>query len=264
MNHKFIFVCGLHRSGTSILSRTLREHPQISGFQNTLSPEDEGMHLQTVFEPSGIYGGAGEFGFYTKAHLTETSHLVTEENRNKLYREWSQYWDLDKPFLLEKSPPNLIRTRFLKTIFPNSYFIILLRHPIAVTYATYAWYKKYRIYWRKFSRILEHWIVCHEILLKDNQHLDRVLFLKYEKFVSNPVLWMGRIYDFLDLDYHEITQEITPNLNNKYFSRWKNDQQRRFFKKLKNSDLSDLEVRIEKFGYSLFNLEKAAPFEPIR
>ena len=56
--HRYIFVCGLHRSGTSVLFRSLRDHPEVSGFQGTASPEDEGMHLQTVYLPSGRYGGA--------------------------------------------------------------------------------------------------------------------------------------------------------------------------------------------------------------
>ena len=75
--HRYIFVGGLHRSGTSVLFRALRDHPEVSGFQGTASPEDEGMHLQTVFPPSGRYGGAGEFGFHPEAHLTEASPLVS-------------------------------------------------------------------------------------------------------------------------------------------------------------------------------------------
>src|SRR5919109_2236774 len=99
-HHRFIFVCGLHRSGTSVLFRSLRDHPEVSGFHCTPSPEDEGMHLQTIFLPSGRYGGAGEFGFHPEAHLTESSRLVSEANRRKLFSEWGRYWDLSKKYLL--------------------------------------------------------------------------------------------------------------------------------------------------------------------
>jgi hypothetical protein len=64
---------------------------------------------------------------------------VTPENRQKLFEEWSRYWDVSKPYLLEKSPPNLIRTRFLQAMFPSSYFVVLLRHPIPVALATQPW-----------------------------------------------------------------------------------------------------------------------------
>ncbi len=91
--YKFIFLCGLHRSGTSPLFRILREHPQISGFFNTGVPEDEGQHLQTVFPAAKVYEGPGRFGFAREAHLTDESGLVMAENRQKLFAEWSKYWD---------------------------------------------------------------------------------------------------------------------------------------------------------------------------
>jgi hypothetical protein len=257
MNHKYIFIGGLHRSGTSILFRSLRDHPAISGFTNTPSPEDEGMHLQSVFQPSGAFGGAGEFGFYPDAHLTERSPIISEKNVNKLFQEWSSYWDLGKPYLLEKSPPNLIRTRFLQAIFPNSYFLILMRHPIAVSYATRAWYRKYRIHWRSLSRILEHWIVCHEIFQADFKYLDRVFLIKYEAFVADPEKWLNQIYGFLDINHHPVEQNVLQHVNEKYFTRWRVDQGKFFRKRAIDRMIQKYETRLKPFGYSLIDLDFA-------
>ena len=260
-NHKFIFICGLHRSGTSLLFRSLREHPEISGFLDTDSPENEGMHLQTVYQTSGTYGGAGMFGFSPEAHLTELSDLVTDFNRNKLFQEWGKYWDLRKPYLLEKSPPNIIRTRFLQSIFPNSYFIILIRHPVAVSYATRAWYRKFRIFWRRFNKIFEHWIVCHEILLSDINYLKRVLPIKYEDFVVDPENVISRIYLFLGLGKYPVTQKIRPNVNDKYFSLWDNDLDHFFLKWLRIKTLDKYGDYVTKFGYNLHDLSNIDTFE---
>ena len=46
---KFIFISGLHRSGTSLLYRILKEQDEISGLSKTNELEDEGQHVQTVY-----------------------------------------------------------------------------------------------------------------------------------------------------------------------------------------------------------------------
>ncbi len=133
---QFIFVVGLHRSGTSLLHAILREHPAISGFRDTGVPEDEGQHLQTVL-PTGLeLGGPGRFAFHPDAYMDEHHPLASEKTARLLWEAWRPYWDVSRPYLIEKSPPNLLRTRFLQKLFPNSWFIAILRHPIAVAYAT--------------------------------------------------------------------------------------------------------------------------------
>ncbi len=113
-------------------------------------------------------------------HLTENSPLLTAENQEKIFQEWSRYWDMTKPLLLEKSPPNILKTRFLQELFPNSYFITITRHPIAASYATMGWGK------RDLKSLLEHWITCHNIFQQDKEYLENLFVLKYEDFVEDP------------------------------------------------------------------------------
>src|SRR5438445_5092577 len=96
--HTFIFIGGLHRSGTSVLHRCLREHSAVSGFSDTNFPEDEGQFLQSVYYRAGRHGGPGKFGFDPRAHLTEKTRLVSEANRDRLFSEWAAHWDLEKKY----------------------------------------------------------------------------------------------------------------------------------------------------------------------
>ena len=102
---------GLHRSGTTPLARAIASHPQVSGLGATGVKEDEGQHFQSVYPPARQYGGAGRFARDERAHLTEMSPLVSPSNAQRLWDAWSPYWDLSRPCLLEKSPPNLIMGR---------------------------------------------------------------------------------------------------------------------------------------------------------
>ncbi len=220
INQRFVFVGGLHKSGTSLVARCLAEHSLISGFRNTGVPRDEGQHLQTVFLSDRAYGGPGKFGFHPQAHLTEASGLVTAENRALLLAEWGSHWDLTKQVLLEKSPPNLIRTRFLQALFPEASFVIVMRDPVAVAYATQKWSRT------GIDSLIEHWLVCHEIFERDRPHIRKLHVLRYEELVERPQSSLEGIFSFLDLDPVECGIEIRPKVNAKYLRRWNEDTHR--------------------------------------
>lgn len=250
-NHKFVFVAGLHRSGTTVMADCLKEHPQVSGFADTGLPKDEGQFLQSVFPLAWKYGGPGRFGFSEEMHLTEESELLTGENKEKISQEWGQHWDLSKPFLLEKSPPNILKTRFLQSIFPESYFIVILRHPVANAYANQKW-SETGIY-----SLFEHWLACHKIFNQDKPHLKNVIVLKYEDFVKQPDAYLEKIYRFLDLPQHPRTVEVKRDINERYFALWQSTIDRRgpLTRKLRAFKYRKIEEEVNKFGYSLYNLD---------
>lgn len=247
--HKFVFVCGLHRSGTSLLFKCLRDHPLLSGFNETEVPEDEGQHLQSVYPVARVFGGPGKFGFNPQSHLTEFSSLVTNENREKLFKCWEKHWDTTKPFLLEKSPPNLISTRFLQAIFPNSFFIVLLRHPVAVSFATQKWSRT------STYSLIKHWLVCHNMFNKDSKSLSNLFILKYEFFVNDPQYYLNEIYNFLGLPNYHLTKKVLTNVNEKYFDRWRKMKKNILSKTYLDYVSSKFEFKIKEYGYSLNNLE---------
>jgi hypothetical protein len=252
-SHRFAFIAGLHRSGTSILFKCLKDHPQISGFENTGVPEDEGQHLQSVFPPALVHGGPGRFGFVPEAHLTENSPLVSDENRRKLYSEWARHWNLDRPLLLEKSPPSLIRSRFLQAMFPNSYFIVILRHPIAVSYATQKWCDT------GIRALTDHWLRCHEIFARDLLHLQNVVVVKYESFVRQPREYLNALHSFLGVASDPSARPIVPDTNDKYFQRWQAKRLEMSQNPNGRAALQNMEERLNCFGYSLHDLSLCGP-----
>ncbi|MDH8276096.1 sulfotransferase, partial [Klebsiella pneumoniae] len=57
---------------------------------------------------------------------------------------------------MEKSPPNLLRLRLLQAVFPDAAFVVIVRHPVAVAYATQFWAKTPPL------EQIEHWLIAHE------------------------------------------------------------------------------------------------------
>ena len=60
IERRYVFVCGLHRSGTSVLGRNIARMENCTGFKDTGAIEDEGQFLQDVYPISKVYGGAGK------------------------------------------------------------------------------------------------------------------------------------------------------------------------------------------------------------
>jgi hypothetical protein len=248
--HRFVFLAGLHRSGTTLLARLLAAHPEVSGFSGTGVPADEGQHLQTVYPPASVYGGPGRFGFAPESHLTEASPLVSEASARTMFEEWSPNWDLSRPVLLEKSPPNLLKTRFLQALYPGSAFVVIIRHPIPVSVPTAKWRGT-----RRYDRMFAHWLRCHELFEADREHLERVHVLTYEELVRDPQGVLRGIFEFLQLDPMPPSEPVEAGANEKYFRQWqdlKRDLRMRAY-----LDLVSLryERPVRRYGYSLLSPE---------
>jgi len=248
--YKYVFLGGLHRSGTSLLAKTLAEHPQISGFKDTGAIEDEGQWLQSVYPPAQVYGGAGRFGFVRDSFMDENSNLVSTENTQRLFNEWKPYWDINQPVLLEKSPPNLVRSRFLQAMFPNSFFIMMLRHPIVVSCATHKWSNT------SMYSLMEHWLRCHERFEQDRRHLQNVIIVKYEDFVASPQKTLNCVFKFIGVEPIAITPNINLNANQKYLAKWQQMKHKQGLLKTIYCQIIEnlFEKRVNRFGYSLKDL----------
>jgi hypothetical protein len=246
--HHFLFVNGLHRSGTSILFKWIKAQKNISGFSDTGVIEDEGQHLQSVYSAANNYGGPGKFGFRKQAYLDQNSDLITDANRSKLFEQWSLYWDLNNSILVEKSPPNIIRTRFLQAMYPNSSFLTITRHPIAVSFATQKWSHN------SLNKLIKHWIVCHEAYRKDQEFLKSQLLIKYEDFCADPISTVDQISKWMDTEIiiPEGVEDIK-NMNAKYFKMWEDYQKGFFSGFLARRIIKKYEAKLNEFGYSLLS-----------
>ncbi|MCW8091286.1 sulfotransferase family protein [Alteromonas sp. ASW11-130] len=250
----FLFLAGHHRSGTSLMHEIIRGHPKVSGFSNTGVPEDEGQHLQDVYAPALAFGGAGKYIFDQNSYMNEHHVLATAHNAKTLYQQWEKFYNSDCHYYIEKSPPNLIRTRFLQTLFPNSKFVIILRHPLAVAYATQKWSKT------SIKSLVEHTLRGYEIFFNDLNHLNEVYVLRYEEFIEQPQVELDKIFKFLELEAIPIQHEVRKNINDKYFAMWEANRSS-IIKKMQFPVTRAIEKRANLFGYSIKEFRKLLPSE---
>jgi Sulfotransferase family len=261
----------LPRSGTSILGRNIARMENCTGLHDTGVIEDEGRFLQDVYPTEGDCGGPGRFGFDPRAHLTENSPLLTPENALKLRQCWEQYWDQSKAIRVEKTPANLLMTRFLQAAFPNAYFVVIKRHPVPVSIAIQKW----KVSITSLHNLFEHWLRCYELFEEDKKYLKRVYELTYEDYIQDPDQYHQEIAAFIGtrvpgspvrdrfryvaqwrnrrgLRVPEDSMEVlTGSHNEKYFKRWYHLLMKSPLKGYYRYVATKYEPRFAKYGCSL-------------
>jgi len=220
---KWVFIVGCYNSGTTLLSEMLGSHPDISALAT------EGHFITDQFVKDY------EIGLPRMWVEREDLFRLDEKNKGpdpiRVKKEWMMRLNLKKSVLVEKSPPNSARTRWLQHHFENAHFVCVIRNPYAVVEGIRRKANPPSISgnW-PIEKCAYQWLRNQQVLEEDAPYLKRILWVKYEDFSNSPGEAINTIAEFCGLSpahnagddmqfsIHERNQKVK-NLNLESISR---------------------------------------------
>ena len=191
---RYVFVAGLHRTGTSLVSRILASHSKVATIENSPAPENEGCYLQGVIPHTAQHGIPGEYAVDPSQRHTEDSPYNSLETRNRLTSDWDRWFEVEGQWRVEKSPVNLTRMRLYQQLFPMAQFVIVLRHPEAMSAALAKWTT------RPADGLIDYALTAYDIAIEDMEYLHCAYIIRYEDFVAQPEREISKLFKFLSLE----------------------------------------------------------------
>lgn len=227
-----IFIVGLPRSGSTLVEQILASHSLVEGTMELkiIPAIARQVFLQSIEKNKNTSGSLDEF--------TPTELTYFGEN----YLKESQIYRTNKPFFIDKLPPNFQHIGLIKKILPTAIIIDVRRQPMACGFGMY---KQYFGSGHDFSYDLQHIAFYYQQYLLLMQHWQQVLpnevyWCQYEALVSNTEQQLKDILAFCNLPFEAecltfyknsravrtaSSDQVRKPINSLGLSMWKNYQE---------------------------------------
>ena len=166
---KFVFILSPPFSGSTLV------HQLVSTSNSVSEIPGEGLFISSVRKllPRDLY-----------AMKQEISWPAVRE-------EGERVWEVDKPILLEKSPPTIVHAQDMAQHFQPAYFLCLVRD----AYAYCEGHQRRRGLGYRFAA--QRWVVQVQHQISNLENLNHSLKISYEDLVEDPAGTRDRIVEFL-------------------------------------------------------------------
>ena len=190
-NKSIIFICGMPRSGTTLIEQIIAAHPQVNG-------AGELIYLQNSIEQNFIE----DFKLNKQKIINEAS-----SNNNIIEKKYFELLDFHKfssKFITDKAPQNFRWIGFIKIFFPNSKIIhcnrnakdnclSLFKNNFASSHMDWTYDQK---------DIAEYYNLYYDLMKFWNKKLPNDIYnANYERIVQNKETEIKKLIEFCGLKW---------------------------------------------------------------
>jgi len=179
-----LFVCGMFRSGTTLLEQMLSAHP-------ALTPGGEVRYFNVL-----LNGESSGFPRATAAADERTLHALGQGYLDYLERRFP-----GARCVINKRPDTFRYLGLLHGLFPEARFIVMQRDPLDTCLSIFSQQLGNQLGYATDLEAIAHYLLGYRELIRHWQTLfpARILEVQYERLVSEPETELRRVCAFLDL-----------------------------------------------------------------
>lgn len=187
MTHEYLFIICPNASGSTLWTKLIGTSPNTSMFD---VPQHEGQNLKGASQFLATPRGT-ETGLWTN----NEEKFTNDNNYNwpALKALWEANWDTSKPVLVEKSPPNVLRTRLLAKHFQPAKFVFSIRNPYAVCESMH----RKNMHKPTWEMCAAHWARCAHWQMHNVSDMKDSVYFTYEQLCDNTDLVVQRLLEFI-------------------------------------------------------------------
>ena len=193
LNKKIIFICGMPRSGTTLIEQIIASHSEVSG-------AGELEYLQSIIKNY----------FFENSNLNKDQILQESSFEKNIvgekYINFINFHNFKSNIITDKAPQNFIWMGFIKIFFPNSKILHCVRDPKDNCLSLYKNYfpskdmlwsfdqKDIARYYKLYTKLMSFW---------KSKFSDEIFDISYENLVNNPNEQIQKILKFCDLEWED-------------------------------------------------------------
>ena len=172
--HQYLFILSPPFCGSTLLNQLISSSANVS-CNNNLNTR-EGQTLPRVRK------------FMFQNNRWENNTILPWK---QIKTVWHKYWDLSKPILLDKSIPNIMRTKDIKEVFNPISYICMVRNPYAQCEGIIRRNGKSAEFAAKFA------LKCLQYQKSNIESEKNLLFFTYEELCENKSQVVNNIISFM-------------------------------------------------------------------
>jgi len=226
---KPILIVGVPHSGTSVLSSTFKNHPDIAMW--TEAPE--------VWEPSWAEGVDSEYNRLVPMNEDDVTEMDIQRVTDAFFRYLKSQ---NKSRLMNKNPRNTVRINYMRKIFPDAKIIHIYRDGREVVNSITRSMSEFMI-----EQICDRWVNSINEFKKQSEKIPNsdIYEIRYEKFCESPRKIIAEAYQMCELRVDEKILNIIPTKFTNFNGKWSKEINEKYHPMIREK----LEPTMKELGY---------------